>query len=68
MVVITTGDNSLVLSAHHRGPEQRTAGGVEKDLNQGPSAAFCAATWWQQFSTFNCKTLGRPIHVWPLLC
>lgn len=36
MVVITRGDNSLVLSAHHQGPEQRTAEGGEKS-ESGPT-------------------------------
>lgn len=39
MVVITRGDNSPVLSAHHQGPEQRTAegGGSESGPTlQGP--------------------------------
>lgn len=47
MVVITRGDNSSVLSAHHWGLEQRTAGGGEKDLNQGLCLAACVAAWWQ---------------------
>lgn len=43
MVVITRGDNSLVLSAHHQGPEQRTRRRGGGNLNQGPP--FWGPVW-----------------------